>query len=71
MLRKFFSWRHNFAPKGPDLGQKAGQKRPVAAKNRGILAIWSMHHFISPKFSPVLDFSPPGPDREPFLVAND
>jgi hypothetical protein len=71
MLRKFFSWRHNFAPNGPDLAEKAGQKRPVALKNRGILATWSVPKNICPKFNPVLDFSPRSPVRRPFSFPND
>ena len=59
------------APNGPDFGQKAGQKRPVAPKKLGILATWDVHNFICPKFNPVLDFSPPGPDRQPFSFPRD
>jgi len=66
ILRKFFLQRHNFAPHGPDLGEKAGQKWPVAPKNRAILATWSVPRFFNPKFNPVLDFSPPGQIRRPF-----
>jgi hypothetical protein len=66
MLRKFFFQRNNFASKGPDFGQKAGQKWPVAPKKRGILATWSVHYFICPKFNPLLDFSAPGPVLPPF-----
>jgi hypothetical protein len=71
MLWKFFLWRHNFAPKGPDLGQKAGQKRPVNPKKHGIFATWSMSRFLGPKFNPVLDFSPPGAEGQPFSFTND
>jgi hypothetical protein len=60
ILRNIFLRRHNFAPNAPFWGQKGGQKRSVAPKNRGILATWSVHHFICPKFNPGLDFSPPG-----------
>jgi len=71
MLRKFFLPRRHFAPNGPDLGEKAGQKWPVAPKKRGILTAWSMAHFYGPKFSTVLDFSPRRPDRQPFSLPND
>jgi hypothetical protein len=66
ILRKFFLQRHNFAPNGPDLGEKAGQKRPVAPKKREILATCSLSKFICAKFSPALDFSPRGQIRRPF-----
>jgi len=58
--------RHNFAPNGPDFGEKGEQKRRVAPKKRGILITWSVRLFICPKFNPVLDFSAPGPDRQRF-----
>ena len=71
VLRKFFSCRHNFAPKGPDLGAKTGGKRLVAPKNRGIFVTCNLENFICPKFSTVLDFSARGPDREPFSILKD
>jgi hypothetical protein len=46
MLRIFFQ-RHNFALNAPDLGEKAGQKRPVAPKNRGILATGACPVFLA------------------------
>ena len=51
MLRKFFSYRHNFAPKGPDFGEKDEQKRPIASKRRGIFIIWRVKEFICFYFS--------------------
>ena len=46
MRRKNFSWRHNFAPKGPDLGGKAGEKPPVIPKKHGIFATYNLKNFI-------------------------
>jgi hypothetical protein len=70
MLRKFFFQRYNFTPNGPDLGEKGGQKRPVAPKKGGIFVTWSVHRFFSPKFNPVLDFSPRGQAGQPFSFPN-
>jgi hypothetical protein len=42
----FFLSRNNFAPKGTDFGEKVEQKRPVAAKNRGIFVTWRVQEFI-------------------------
>jgi len=71
ILRNFFFQRHNFAPNGPDFGEKAGQKWPVTPKNRGICATWRVARFILSKFNPVLTFSPPGHVRQPFLFPRD
>jgi hypothetical protein len=57
LLRKFFCGGTISPPKGPDLGEKIEQKRPVAPKNRGIFVTWRLHNFICPKFRQVLEFS--------------
>jgi hypothetical protein len=68
---EIFLPQHNFAPKGAKLGEKVGQKRPVAPKNLGILVTWNERRFFGPKFNPVLDFSPPSREGQTFSFSND
>ena len=51
MLRTFFSYRNNFAPNGPGLGERGEQKRPVGQKNRGILGTWRVFVWFADLFS--------------------
>jgi len=67
MYRKIFLSRHNLAPMFMIWDKKTGEKWAVAPKNRGIFATCNLGKFIFPKFNPVLDFSPRGSDRRPFL----
>jgi hypothetical protein len=46
LLRKFFSSGTISPPNALIWEKKIEQKRPVNPKNRGILAIWSVHQFL-------------------------
>ena len=47
-------------------GKNSGKNIRLLGRTVVILATWSLKNFICPKFNPVLDFSPRGPDRRPF-----
>jgi hypothetical protein len=61
MRRKNFSWRHNFAPKGPDLGGKAGEKPPVSPEKLWNIINLERAPIFWPQVQPSAGFFAAGP----------